>query len=352
MFTVLEGEKERLVEAIQSVDAETVRSENLDDLAAQFVDKFRVVSPELTEAAIGVTVEETQVDVSNDWNRAILDRDSPFLVPGTATTYYVPFVGDPIVFQCKPSSFSTVLPFAEVGDSELVFSFSRPGSDVGSTKQDFDRQLSEVREYLGWGKADIDRFNIELRRLAHDELTRRATRLEQMQGGLAELGLPVRRSLRSIRDETQGPVALPEAQPTDVPERYDVALSFAGENRTYVEKVAERLRAAEISVFYDKFEQATLWGKNLIDHLAEIYQKRSRYVVMFISEHYVAKPWPSHERTHAQSRALLARDEYILPARFDDTEVPGLAGTVSHIDLRETNPEQLAQLIVTKLGRT
>ena len=173
-----------------------------------------------------------------------------------------------------------------------------------------------------------------------------------MQGGLAELGLPVRRSLRSIRDETQGPVALPEAQSTDVPERYDVALSFAGENRTYVEKVAERLRAAEISVFYDKFEQATLWGKNLIDHLAEIYQKRSRYVVMFISEHYVAKPWPSHERTHAQSRALLARDEYILPARFDDTEVPGLAGTVSHIDLRETNPEQLAQLIVTKLGRT
>ena len=63
-----------------------------------------------------------------------------------------------------------------------------------------------------------------------------------------------------------------------------------------------------------------------MDHLAEIYQHRSRYVVMFISEHYVNKAWPQHERQHAQARALVARDEYILPVRFDDTPVPGMTG--------------------------
>ncbi len=75
--------------------------------------------------------------------------------------------------------------------------------------------------------------------------------------------------------------------------------------------------------------------------LAEIYQKRTRFVVMFISKYYVEKAWPSHERRHAQARALYAKEEYILPARFDDTEVPGLASTVGYIDLRSMNAAEL-----------
>ena len=49
------------------------------------------------------------------------------------------------------------------------------------------------------------------------------------------------------------------------------------------------LAGLDVSVFYDMFERADLWGKNLVDHLAGIYQKRSRYVVMFISRRYVEK---------------------------------------------------------------
>jgi hypothetical protein len=132
---------------------------------------------------------------------------------------------------------------------------------------------------------------------------------------------------------------------------YDVALSFAGENRAYVEDVATRLRAAGASVFYDKFETASLWGKNLIDHLAEIYQHKSKYVVMFISEHYVQKAWPEHERQHAQARALVAREEYILPARFDDTDVPGMTTTVAYVDLRTITSAEFVALILAKLGK-
>ena len=49
--------------------------------------------------------------------------------------------------------------------------------------------------------------------------------------------------------------------------KYKVALSFAGEDRDYVEKVASQLVAEGVTVFYDKFEEATLWGKNLFTHL-------------------------------------------------------------------------------------
>jgi hypothetical protein len=133
---------------------------------------------------------------------------------------------------------------------------------------------------------------------------------------------------------------------------YDVALSFAGEDREYVDQVANLLRDAGESVFYDAFEKADLCGKNLIDHRAEIYQHRSRYVVMFISGHYVRKVWPRHERQHAQARSLVAQDEYILPARFDDAEVPGMTNTVGYIDLRTTSQNELVELIRRKIGRS
>ena len=102
---------------------------------------------------------------------------------------------------------------------------------------------------------------------------------------------------------------------------------------------------------YDGFEKANLWGKNLIDHLADIYQNKSRYVVMFISEHYVEKAWAKHERQHAQVRSLIAKDEYILPARLDDTDVPGMANTVGHVDLRKMTQSEFVDLVLAKLGK-
>jgi hypothetical protein len=129
-----------------------------------------------------------------------------------------------------------------------------------------------------------------------------------------------------------------------------VALSFAGENRTYVEEVAALLQRSGIKVFYDKFETVQLWGRNLADHLGEIYGKRSRFVVIFVSKHYPHKSWPTHERQSAQARAIRENKIVLLPARFDDTEIPSLPATTGYVDLRQMTPVQLAELIKQKLA--
>lgn len=131
--------------------------------------------------------------------------------------------------------------------------------------------------------------------------------------------------------------------------QYDVALSFAGENREYVEDVAEHLRAAGVRIFYDRYKEVELWGKDLYAHLDEIYRRRARYCVMFISEAYARKAWTNHERESVQARAFQDNEEYILPARFDDTEIPGVRPTTGYVDLRAKSPAELAGLIVGKL---
>jgi hypothetical protein len=142
---------------------------------------------------------------------------------------------------------------------------------------------------------------------------------------------------------------LAEMVPT--PKKYDVVLSFAGEDREYVEQVAEFLERHGVTVFYDKYERATLWGKDLAEHLDGVYRKQGRFCIMFISRYYAEKVWTTHERRSALARALTERVEYVLPARFDDTEIPGLQPTICYEDLRSLTPEQLGELILQKLGR-
>jgi len=130
---------------------------------------------------------------------------------------------------------------------------------------------------------------------------------------------------------------------------YDVVLSFAGEDRRYVEQVAARLHSHGVRVFYDRYEQAQLWGKDLYEHLDEVYRNKARYCVMFISEAYRDKLWTNHERKSAQARAFREREGYILPARFDDTEIPAIRPTLGYVDLRRLTPDELADLILEKL---
>ena len=132
---------------------------------------------------------------------------------------------------------------------------------------------------------------------------------------------------------------------------YDVALSFAGEQRPYVLQVAQGLRTHGVRVFYDDYETDNLWGKDLYAHLTEVYQHKCRYCVVFVSKEYAAKVWPTAEFKSAQARAITEKGEYILPTRFDNTSIPGLLHTVGYIDLETTSPEELEELIVKKLGK-
>ena len=122
--------------------------------------------------------------------------------------------------------------------------------------------------------------------------------------------------------------------------KYDIALSFAGEDREYVDKVANLLKDKGISVFYDLFETANMWGKDLYQYLTDVYRDKALFSVMFMSEAYKKKLWTRNVELKAmQARAFMENKEYILPVRFDDVEIDGVLPTTGYIDLRGMDPE-------------
>ena len=134
--------------------------------------------------------------------------------------------------------------------------------------------------------------------------------------------------------------------------KYDVALSFAGEDRQHAKALADLLKAGGYSCFYDENELENLWGKNLYDYLSSVYKDQARYCVMFLSKYYEQKLWTTHERQMAQARAFQENREYILPVRIDDTEIPGIPPTVGYLDLRSMTIEEVYEALVMKLSGT
>ena len=141
------------------------------------------------------------------------------------------------------------------------------------------------------------------------------------------------------------------AGPGNPPEwRWAVALSFASAQRDYVEQVAGALTAQGVRCFYDADEQIELWGKYLAEELPAIYGEQAAAVVVFVSAEYAARDWTRLERRAALNRAVRERQEYVLPARFDDTPLPGLLSDMGAIDLRARTPQQFAAMIAAKLA--
>jgi hypothetical protein len=130
---------------------------------------------------------------------------------------------------------------------------------------------------------------------------------------------------------------------------YDIAISFAGEDRPVAEKLASSLVTKGLNVFYDEYEQANLWAKDLYVHLSKIYKDEAKYCLMLVSEHYAKKQWTNHERRAAQARAFSESREYILPLRLDDAAVDGVLDTVGYLDYRKTTVEKIVETVVEKV---
>ena len=129
-----------------------------------------------------------------------------------------------------------------------------------------------------------------------------------------------------------------------------MALSFAGAQRDYVGRVAAALEERGVRCFYDADRQVDLWGKHLAEELPRIYAEESAAVVVFISADYAGRDWTRLERRAAFSRAVAEAGVYVLPARFDDSELPGLLPDVVTVDLRRYTPEQFAGLVAEKVA--
>jgi len=351
---VLDGQLARVNDVVLALTKERFER-NTDEFLSASVASELVVSPiKLLEDKISVSAEDAKVDVRYDHNRIILDKSRPVYVDGLEVTYHLPYSGDKELLNCQPSTFTYNPPRAVIASpSELTFPYDQADRDVAQTKSPFKEDLSILKQWLEWVNQQVSEFNTSLETRVRQRILLRRQELQKTETDLSALGYAVHsKNAGTLPIEPLSRESV-EAKRKNQREKkrrtYDVALSFAGENRDYVEKVAENLVQLGVTVFYDRFETVNLWGSDLAEHLGEVYSKDAHFVVIFTSLAYASKAWPNHEKQFALSRHLQGVQGRILPVKVDDSEIPGIPGTMGYLDSRVLTPEKLAELIRQKV---
>ncbi|ERK71650.1 toll/interleukin-1 receptor domain-containing protein [Leifsonia aquatica] len=131
---------------------------------------------------------------------------------------------------------------------------------------------------------------------------------------------------------------------------FDVAVTFAGEDREFVQEVVNLVKSAGYTVFYDQDFEHDFWGHDLTEYFPDVYERRARFAVMFISQAYAAKPWTRLERRSVLARAMNEGSPYLLPVRLDSTKLDGVRDSIGYLDGWRETPVGIARALEAKLG--
>lgn len=115
--------------------------------------------------------------------------------------------------------------------------------------------------------------------------------------------------------------------------RYDIALSFAGTDRSCALKLFQLLDEREVSVFYDENEQHRILAADVESYLTPIYKSEARYVMPLLSPSYPTRIW-----TKIESDAFRERfGEGVIPIRYTNAQ-PGFFSEEQQFGSLSFNP--------------
>jgi hypothetical protein len=147
----------------------------------------------------------------------------------------------------------------------------------------------------------------------------------------------------------------------ELPEKFLVAFSFAGEQRDLVRQIAEAVeqKLGPSSVFFDEWFEHVLAGNDADLKLQEIYHKQCELAIVCVSKRYGEKPWTKIEHQVIRARQIqlnsskVEKDEHrILLIRVGDGDgdIPGILFNTIVPDIRERSIDYSVDLIIDRLN--
>lgn len=129
--------------------------------------------------------------------------------------------------------------------------------------------------------------------------------------------------------------------------KFDVALSFPGEIRDYIEPVVAELERniGPNSYFYDNNYVSQLARPSLDILLQDIYRNRSKLVVVFLCSDYQEKKWCGIEFRAVKEIMMQRENDRVMFVKMDEGEVAGVFETDGYIDGQKYGPADVARFI-------
>lgn len=236
--------KGKVLEEIQAFDRDYLLNASESDLCEHLVSKYTLEPPVLRRDEIYVHGhKETDVDVRDDYRRAIFDRSRPFHIKGTSVTIAVPFDGDGNLFYYQPSSMTLNPPRAKVVDQELHLIYTKTDHDADTLKKEYEHEISSIEKHLQWVHNDCQNYNNDLPKFIENAVKKKKEKLLADAGLVSSLGIPIKRrpgeSMTFVPPEIK---RKPAIRRPEVPKgKFEPEPIFPEEEYNYTLKVIENM---------------------------------------------------------------------------------------------------------------
>lgn len=221
--STLENLKQKALKDVKTLDERTFSITAEDSLVDEICARHRLNPLVVHENRLSCDEpKERAIDVTGNWLYASRDDGQRTFAPGYELKFFLPFEGDPDLFEFRGSSWSTSAPSAEVDsmNKRLVFRAEvLPSADAEGLKRKLLDAVKSVCSTVAGQARLIDRYHAELPTLVRAEIHARRKRLEQMQGFSLKIGIPLE---RDVRVPSQIPVAVKKRAEIDLVRKVSV----------------------------------------------------------------------------------------------------------------------------------
>lgn len=205
----------QLASRIDSFEPNYLLSVSLNNLCEHIIDEYRLetleVFPDKKEL---VKQGETTVPTNEFGIRR--DLKANFYI------FSIPFAGDSSLFYCQASTFTySPKPRGSIRGNELHLKFTDTDYNADEIKRSLDKEIEQIKMYVGWINDDISKFNKNLKPTIEQKLRERKEKFFKDQGLVASLGIPIRQrkdaSKTFITPVTRKKIHIPKPKASTTP---------------------------------------------------------------------------------------------------------------------------------------
>lgn len=187
---------EKVTQEIESLENEYILKAAPVEIEQYYINKAKVEPITLHSADYYIENQKgTKIDVSDDFLRAICIGERAE-IQGTRLDIAIPYKGDPLLWQLRPSRFScSPYPELEIRDDVIVFAvvFPDDSADTVRLKSEIDNAVGSLSSVVQDILRDVEGHNSIAEQRIRSVLQAKRKLADSATGAVASLGIPMKR---------------------------------------------------------------------------------------------------------------------------------------------------------------
>lgn len=191
----LEAQRRELTTVIHRLSPNQLTADNQPQVEAHFAEKNRIT-------ALTLRREEVVLEEPKEIETRVQGHYESYIRKSLQFRFLIPFDGEAVLFGLQPSQFTMNPPRGSIEGRNVVFIQDRDDSNQSAIKQELERFMSSVDQYIGWQRTMIDEWNTNLPALVKQQVQARRDKLVADRQLVDGLGFRIVRSGDSPRAVT------------------------------------------------------------------------------------------------------------------------------------------------------